>query len=340
VKPLLVFLVSFIVLVILGNLGLPQFFSHPVYDRDPGIDLAFTAQIELEHPDVIVMGNSLIERGLNFDLLQKSIGLAVMRMSSGGSGSALWYLFLKNQIAVTTDHPRYVVIIFKDNVFSVPNISVDGKYQEIIDQYAGLYEPVLDRLAYSNYLSPFHQFLEKNLAWFRYNPVISQQLVEMIRTPLVTWLFGSTSFEIDEAVGKTFAVENLDPGLATRIQQQIDLAQQLDANYDFQENLKDTFLPSILEIARKKNIHLIFVAYRARHYVEYPDSERRNRNYLADMGAYITSQGATFIDFTHDQRLRFEHFAEGDHLNGEGRVIFTAMLANSLQDVIKSTTNP
>jgi hypothetical protein len=333
-KTLIGFVLALLAFILLGNAVLPLYFDHPLFDRNPAIDLTFCDQIDAEQPDLVVIGNSLIERGIDFEQLSAASGLQAMRMSSGGSGSALWYLFLKNEILTAEHPPRYVAIVFRDNTFSVPNLSVEGKYAAIIDQFAGADEPLLDQLAYLNYLSPWQRFLEENIAWFRYNPAVRDGLVDAFRTPLVSGLFGVDGLTIDGAVNRAFAPEKLDPALATRAQQAADpVAEQIASNYDFYANLDTTFLPPLIDLANEHGIQLIFVSYRARHYVEYPELSRTNDAYIADLRAYVEEHGVIFLDFAHDQRLTIEHFAEGDHLNGDGRILFTDLLAAELRAI-------
>lgn len=327
-KTFVVFVLAVVAFTLLGNTILPLYFDHPLFDRNPAVDLTFRDQIDAERPDLVVIGNSLIERGIDFEQLSAASGLRAMRMSSGGSGSALWYLFLKNEILAAEHPPRYVAIVFRDNTFSVPNLSVEGKYAAIIDQFAGSEEPMLDQLAYLNYLSPGQRFLEQNIAWFRYNPAVRDWLVDSFRTPLVSSLFGVDGLTIDGAVNSAFSPDKLDPTLATRVQQTADpVAEQLSANYDLYANLDATFLPPLLQLATEHGIQLIFVHYRARHYVEYPDLSGTNDAYITDLRAYVEEQGVIFLDFAHDERITIEHFAEGDHLNGDGRILFTELLA-------------
>lgn len=333
-KPFVAFFLLLLAFTLLGNAILPVYFDHPLFDRDPTIDPTFRDQIDAEQADLVVIGNSLIERGIDFAQLSTVSGLRAMRMSSGGSGSALWYLFLKNEILTAEHPPRYVAIVFRDNTFSVPNLSVEGKYAAIIDQYAGADEPVLDRLAYLNYLPPWQGFLEQNIAWFRYNPAVREWLVDSFRTPLVSGLFSVDGLAIDGVVNSAFSPEKLDTALATRVQQTRDpVAEQLSANFDFYANLDATFLPPLIDLANEHGIQLILVHYRARHYVEYPDRSETNDAYIADLRACVEGQGVIFLDFAHDGRLTIEHFAEGDHLNGDGRILFTDLLATELQAI-------
>lgn len=333
-KPFFAFVLAVVALTLLGNAILPLYFDHPLFDRDPAIDFTFRDQNDAGRPHLVVIGNSLIERGIDFEQLSAASGLRALRMSSGGSGSALWYLFLKNEILAAEHPPGYVAIVFRDNTFSVPNLSVEGKYAAIIDQYAGAEEPLLDQLAYLNYLSPGQRFLEQNIAWFRYNPAVRDWLLDSFRTPLVSGLFKVDRLTIDDAVNRAFSPEKLDPALATRIQQAADpVAEQLSANYDLYPNLDATFLPPLIDLATQHGIQLIFVHYRARHYVEYPDRSATNDAYIADLRAYVEERGVIFVDFAHDERLTIEHFAEGDHLNGDGRILFTDMLAAELRAI-------
>lgn len=327
-----IFLLCVLIINWLGNLFLPGNFLHPLYDRSPIIDASFRRQIEREQPEVVVIGNSLVERGVDFAELTKLSGKGTLRVASGGSASALWYLLLKHQIAAAETPPAQVVIVFKDNVFSVPNLSVNGKYQPIIEQYAGEDEPLLEELAYRNFMPVLEQFFTLHSAWVRYNPAVRETLMEQVRRSWLAPLFSIEPIDVDSAVNRSFRVENFDPQLIGQAERQAELEiQNLSRNYDFYQFVDESFLPAILQVAKEADIQLIFVRYRARHYVEYPRQDSVMDAYFTDMKLYLEAHGAVLVDFSADTRIQMEHFAEGDHYNGDGRIIFTEMLAEMLK---------
>jgi hypothetical protein len=140
---------------------------------------------------------------------------------------------------------------------------------------------------------------------------------------------------VDKAIDNVFAVENLDALLFTEVQQQLDeQTVLLNTNYDFYGSLEDSFLPSMLDIAEERSIQMIFVLYRARHYVEYPGDKENMDLYFADMREYLEGRGAIFVDFRADERLQLDHYSDGDHLNVRGAEVFTEMLAEALSEIM------
>lgn len=337
-KILLRFLLVILIVNGIGNLILPNFFTHPLYDRNPAINQEFKLQIDQERPDVFIMGNSLVARGLNIPQLESLTGLRILKADRGGSASALWYLILKNNIAAAETPPPHVVFVFRDNIFAAAGASTQGKYRAEIDEFAGADETILNQLAYINYLSPLENFLANASAFYRYKDVLRETLVYGAEYPINEWLFHTDVDGVDAAIDEAFRLENLDPELITQAQQQVDLVSlQINQNSDFYGTLDQTFLPAILKIANDKGIQLIFVRYRARHYVEYPYLDEEMETYFIDMKQYLANNGAYFVDFSADERIGLDEFAEGDHYNGDGNIVFTEMLAEVLNRIISGS---
>jgi hypothetical protein len=329
------FLLIYLGITLIANLWLPTVFTHPLFDRNPDISQEFRTQIEQTHPKAFIIGNSLVARGLDILRLENLTGYKILKADRGGSASALWYLIFKNNIAVAQFPPPYVIFVFKDNIFSIPGVSVEGKYRKEIDEFAGANEQLLNQLAYLNFMSPVEYFADKTDSLFRYNDTLRTQILNTVKYLLIEKVFGLTIDNIDDEIDNVFRVEALDPKLLTAIQQESDLQDQLlYRNYDFYGSLPGSFLPAIMQIAEEKNIRLIFVRYRARHYVEYPHFEPETEAYFDSMKKYLTENGAFFIDFSADERIQLKDFAEGDHLNGNGNIIFTEMMAEALTIII------
>ncbi len=333
-KKLLSFLGVLLALNLLGNVLLPGSFTHPLYDRNPEISREFTTRIEAYHPDVFIIGNSLVARGIDVPLLEEITELRVLSADRGGSASALWYLILKNNIAIADPPPRFVVFVFKDNVFSVPSLTAQGRYSKEIDEFAGADEDLLNQLAYLNGFSPLEHFLNRTSALYRYRGQIRSALVNAVEYPINERIFNVDINGVSAAIDRTFSVEALDPEIVSRIQQQADRETQLLANFDFYGALPDTFLPTILDITRQSGITPIFVLYPARHYVESPGEKPEMHQYFADLQEYLTQNGAYFVNFVEDERIGLNEFAEGDHLNEFGKVAFTLMMAEALEAII------
>lgn len=335
-KKLGFFLLVLVGLNLIGNILLPGSFTHPLYDRNPEISTEFIDRINGYKPDLFIVGNSLVARGIDILRLEELTGLRILSADRGGSASALWYLILKNNIVVANPPPRYIVFVFKDNVFSVPSLSTQGKYATEIDEFAGADEVALNQLAYINHLSPLDNALNSISAFYRYRGQIRERLVNAVEYPPNQALFGVDINGISAAIDRVFQLEELDPAIVSQYQQQVDQeALLLSRNLDFYASLSESFLPLILDLAEQNGITPIFVLYPARHYVEYPGEKLEMHRYFADMSEYVRSRGAYFVSFIEDERIGLNEFAEGDHLNGKGNLVFTEMMAEELNQIIQ-----
>lgn len=314
---------------------LSPYFPHSLFNRDPSLNIEIKAQIEQQHPTVFIIGNSLVERGLDVPSLESLTGYQILHTEHPGSMSAVWYLIFKNNVAAAEPPPAYTVFVFKDNVFSVPGYTVQGRSTYMIDEFAGPEEPVLDQLAYLNYMSPAEVALSRQSLFFRNRLEIREWLLAKAKYPFTTAFFGKEERQVDKAIETMFEVENIDVQLLGQVDQNVQTA-LLNTQYDFYESMETSFLPFIVDIAEREKIHLIFVRYRARHYVEFPGNKDDMDVYFADMEQYLNEHGATLVDFSADLRLQLQHYADGDHLNRDGVIVFTEMLADALREIIEN----
>ncbi len=71
-----------------------------------------------------------------------------------------------------------------------------------------------------------------------------------------------------------------------------------------------------------------------------PNSESEELiDYIENLKEYLLSNNIPLIDFTNDLRIKEEHFKNGDHLNENGRIVFTKMIYEQLLLNSSSLTN-
>jgi len=61
---------------------------------------------------------------------------------------------------------------------------------------------------------------------------------------------------------------------------------------------------------------------------------------MRSLEIYLEEWGVPLLDFSHDERLKPEHFTDILHMNAEGREIFTRILVEALQPVIHRQSTP
>lgn len=119
--------------------------------------------------------------------------------------------------------------------------------------------------------------------------------------------------------------------------------------WDFKANVEKSFLPSMIEAAKKKGTTLVVVRHKSREFAEDPDFKVAARQpyaplmtqYRQDMAAYISERGMIFLDYELEPRIKIEHYGNGSHLNrGAGRALWTELMAEDLNAVLAGKPAP
>jgi len=115
-------------------------------------------------------------------------------------------------------------------------------------------------------------------------------------------------------------------------------AERVGDEFAFDRDVAVSFLPAMVELAAAHRVQLAFVRMKRRRDLE-PDREPAGLpRYEQQLVAWLAERRISVIDFTHDDRLRAEHYAVGDHLSrGAGRRLFTVLLADALRPILPST---
>jgi hypothetical protein len=120
-------------------------------------------------------------------------------------------------------------------------------------------------------------------------------------------------------------------------------------NWNFKATAERSFLPHMIEAARKKGTTLVVVRHKSRNFAEDPNFQKPEnkpyeavmRQYRQDMAAYIAERGMVFLDYELEPKLKIEHYGNGSHLNrGEGRAVWTRLLAEDLKCLLAGKPAP
>src|SRR5512145_177611 len=66
----------------------------PTFDKQ--VSKLYLHEIEEQHPSLLLLGDSILTKGVEKELLEEKIGEPVYKLDIPGSASALWYLVLKS----------------------------------------------------------------------------------------------------------------------------------------------------------------------------------------------------------------------------------------------------
>jgi hypothetical protein len=314
----------FFALLNLGALKLKEHYHHHLLDRDAAIDITFKNEIEANKAEVALLGNSFLREGVDTDTLQTILGRPVEKIALSGSSSAVWYLILKNNIINADPAPQFAIIFFVDNFLTKPDYFIESYYSDV-DRFGGVEEPLLDDLSYWDSVGFLDKTATEYSAFYRFRYQLQQNYYNFAFS-FLPGILGYSAQEADFAGDMAFNSSTRDPEILTPIEQ-ANWQAPVNAFYD---EVGHSFLPEMLRIAAGKNVQLIFVRMKRLRDVQ-PDSQPPGMpEYMKDLEYYLSQNGSVLLDFTDKKQLTLGYFGEGDHLNEDGRILFTRLLAREL----------
>jgi hypothetical protein len=296
----------------------------------------FTDFMSKVRPQIVLLGNSMLESRVDEIAFSRYTRIRTAKFWSGGSSSAWWYAVTKNIIAEAQVKPKIAVIFFRDQFLTDPEFRVDGKYKAQLNEMLSTDDELVDRLAYLKKMNWFTYALYKHSSLFQKRDAINDDFKAGVKDGFVGKLMGIEKGKTDEAIARVFANKNMDRSLLT--------ARQLSAEsrfgtdiYDFDNRVKKSFLPHIIDVAKKNDIELVFVRIKKRRDAEAVAQPVSVKKYIDDLGLYLERNDCNFLDFTYDARIKAEHFAEGDHLTPEqGKQVFTKIFADEIIELLRA----
>jgi hypothetical protein len=112
---------------------------------------------------------------------------------------------------------------------------------------------------------------------------------------------------------------------------------------DFKANVEKSFLPHMLDIAKRKGFTLVITRHKSRQFAENLAEANTPvvQKYRKEIAAYVTERGQVFLDYELEPALKIEHYGNGSHLNrGEGRATWTRLLAEDVKALLAGAPAP
>lgn len=320
--------------------GLPRVFgvsypaqAGPTFDND--VRARYTNILEEYQIELALMGDSVLEQGVDGEALSKALNTPAYPIAVPGSTAPFWYLILKNIILESEPRPDYVLILYRDTILTLPDFHVNGGYVGELDQFATAHEPVLIERAYINFLNP----LEKSaLTWF---PLYSsrQQVTDLVdtyaRNMLPALVLPCKGECLDRAHAVIYHIDNVVPEF-----QEAALVEDEEFLFtaramDFDASVNESFLPEIIRLCKENGIRLILVHERTLLFPSAAAEPKALQEYKRAMKAYLEANDVTLLDFSYDPRLPEEYFTDVLHMNAAGKAAFTVLLAEALKPLMQ-----
>jgi len=282
-------------------------------------------------PGIVVIGDSMAGTRIDRRRLMELSGLTVAPLLHAGSGSAWWYLVLKNWVIASGIHPRYVLIFFRDTNLTNVMYRLDEQFRWIVDSAAHEREDELNGVIASATQGPWYQVpaaIERAYGadgarrWME--PAASGTLGKV----LIPGRRKRTEFMTN--MNARFGLDHLRPMDAA------DLQTAVDREADFGRHVNRSVLPLMLREARTAGLTLCFIRVQRRPVDGKPPYQSPAlRRYVRDLRAYLEANGAKFHDETGDTALTLDMYEDGDHIARGLRRLYTGILFERLRPLFQ-----
>ncbi len=273
--------------------------------------------LEKAQPRGVLLGDSMLETRIDPRTLRAVTGERWEVLGQSGSSSAMWYLMMKNLIAVPSPPPRTVILLFRDRQLTLPAHRTDGGYRKTIETYMRDDEPVLEELLRTSerQRKPWLERVAQAMYPAQWRRELYRDRILSTALDLV-----ASSREYDKIRGDTRAIfrpRNLRRDRSQDFESEEGGQRVLDdEEQDFGDAVERSFLPHILEIARHRQIQLVFfrVKRKPRSADQLASESPSTPVYFQALRAYLEKAGAQLIDETRDADVTLDFYGSDDHL--------------------------
>ena len=298
-------------------------------------------------PDTVFIGNSMIASRLNADhysRLNGNRGGHVLWIP--GSGPREWYLLLKYSVLPAKVRPATVVMGFFNTELLNPKRGFESENHrervEALTPSRTRLDPVFQQIALGRpdvrdqigaqvrdrlNVGPLRYRWQDNLQSSAFH--LSQDLADYqsILPPFRINVFYN---RINSRLGLTHLRNDI---YFMELEQKKDAAQ-----YDLRSRLSSSFLPHIVSLCREAGIRLMIVRFKPRPNAlgETSVDGPLSTAMIRELDAYLTAQGAHFLDLRHDPAITLNLFGGGHHLDwGAGQARWTEIYHRRSQHLMQ-----
>lgn len=283
-------------------------------------------------PRWIFIGDSML--GTRIDATQLAVatgnrGLAML--AHAGSGSAFWYLALKNWVIASNVKPKYVFVFFRDENMTDPLFRATGTYRWSLDRVARSHEAVLNDIMAQHTAGPWfrvHQTVDQT---FRVAPV-AKTVEASLRAFPSQWFARTPDDRVrfEERMNGLFELDRLRP-IAEADMQKAD-----EARLDFNREVGRSVLPEMARLAELNQFTLVLVRVQRRPQPDGPPIESPAlEQYVADLRRWAAEHKVLFQDDTGARELTLAMYEDGDHIDRAYRSFYTDWFRRTMAPVFE-----
>tara|TARA_B100001971_G_C18241316_1_gene571137 strand:+ start:1340 stop:2287 length:948 start_codon:yes stop_codon:yes gene_type:complete len=262
--------------------------------------------LEQQNPSLIFLGNSILDTRIDPKTVSEITGIPTQSLAINGSAAGIWYLQLKNIIGQTSIKSPIVHIFFYDNLITQPISTTGGSNKNLI-------EPLLvypEELFFS---------ISRDTSW---NDDLTLSIYPIIkrREEIKTYLnqFASLFSSIDsESV--QFKIDSFG-------KRQTLLKPNIRKYKPFYEEIENSFLPAIIQIAKEKKIDLVLVKTSKNPSISTKiEIQILQKSYVENLSSYLNSNGVHFIDMTGVDWIDATMFYDSAHIWSRYKIHYTKL---------------
>jgi hypothetical protein len=284
------------------------------------------AELRYLQPGYVVIGDSMAGTRIDERRLGELAGTPVAPLLQAGSGSAFWYLVLKNWVIASGIKPRMVLIFFRDTNLTDLMFRLDPQFRWALDLAAGEREDELNAVI-ARRLGPLHRihgFLDRTVGVEQARRAAEPALTTLPATLMIA--SRRRRAELLTQLNVRLGLDHLRPMTAADIQ--IDDA----PDFDFARDVEESVLPLMLRDAGRAGLTLCFVRVQRRPSASRPPEQSPAlRRYVAALSQYVTARGAVFRDDTGDPAMTLDLYEDGDHIARHAKRQYTEILYSRLR---------
>jgi hypothetical protein len=280
------------------------------------------------NPGYVVIGDSMAGSRIEPKLLTQLTGERIAPLLHPGTGSAWWYLALKNWVIAANIHPRCTFIFFRDTNLTNALFRLDDQFRWAVDRVAHDREDEVNAVIASRRggLFQVRAAVERTYGASEARRWLEPAVTEWPARVLLPYRRPRAAFM--EQLNDRLGLAHLRPTDAA------DMQAVEDRDADFDRFANKSFLPLMLRDARQAGLPLCFVRVQRRPVGGRPPAQSRAlTQYVASLKRYIEANGALFHDDTGDPELSIDLYEDGDHLSRAGRRRYTEIFYNRLRAI-------
>ncbi|GAB4418307.1 MAG: hypothetical protein Kow002_05160 [Anaerolineales bacterium] len=303
---------------------------------DPIVQKKYWRQIDERKPELLLLGDSMLELGVDADTLSRSLDKKTMKIGIPGSASALWYLILKNNILRADHQPETLVIFFRDTMMTASGYRVQGSYFAQIDEFADPSEDLLIELAYVNQMTKLERLAEGFFPLYGSRWEVRRELDTYIRYTLPESLLGCDELCMDINMETIFRFQKVDPQFLSDAITTADRYLFHRSALDFYGQVEQSFLPEIIRLCQENGIQLVLVRMNVLRPPASQTEARRLAKYMQDMQAYLAQYNIPLLDYADEEKLSAtDLYDDPVHLNARGQATFTDLFRKDIQTIVE-----